>query len=760
VTERRLADLQRRNAELERRNAALEQRYRRLANRRSVRAGLALANVVGRIRRRTVVSASAPATEGSPEPRPDLARADLDTTLRMLDGAPRVTVIIPVFNAYEAVERCLASVSANTTTADEVLVIDDASTDMRVGPMLAEAARRRGIRLATNPENLGYVSTVNRAIEDTGGDVILLNADTEVGPRWVEHLRIVAYSDPTIASVTAISNNAGAFAVPDIGADNSLPWDIDLSARAVGQALGGRIVPTPTANGFCVYLKRSAIDDVGSFDSEKYPRGYGEENDWSMRARHRGWRHVVDPSTLIAHIRSASFGDERAVLSTAASERMRQDHPDYPVLTADFVASSEMSQVRGAVRRAWSARPPRRRVLSVIHDFAGGTPNSTRDLAQAMSGDVETLIFRSTGSKLMVTDVEDAVVWESRLEQPISIADRTRPDYRLAVARILVELDIELVHVRHLMKHTFDLPEVAKLLGIPVVMSVHDFYLICPTAHLIDESGRYCAGECTPGQGECPASDWVLAGPHLKHGWVDVFRRNAENLLGDVDAVVSASRSALDLHAGRFGTLGSVRTVVIPHGRDLERNAVAGRPAVPLRILLAGTIGPHKGSGIVSAVRRLDDQARIEFHIIGTDPTQCGAVDHGRYERGEFSEKVAAIRPAVLGMFSITPETWSHTVTEAWACGLPVVASDLGAPAERIRETGAGWLFDPNDVEGLYALLCSIADGTADYDAKAAAAASASWLSTAEMAGRYRELFAEVYDARRTIDRFPVSSKP
>src|SRR5690606_11375741 len=248
---------------------------------------------------------------------------DVDEVLARLDrlaDRPGVTVVVAIHDAYEALRRCLASLERNTDARDtEILLIDDASTDPRVAELLDAWGRRAGVRVLRNDENLGYTRTVNRGIVESSGDVVLLNSDCEVTPRWLQNLVDCAYRDPRIATVTTLSDNAGAFSVPDIGVANDRP--VHLSGDETGRLVSrtsGRVAPvTPTGNGFCMYIKRSAIDDIGLFDAEAFPRGYGEEGDLCMRARAAGWVNVVDDATIVYHQRSASFGAEKAELERA-----------------------------------------------------------------------------------------------------------------------------------------------------------------------------------------------------------------------------------------------------------------------------------------------------------------------------------------------------------------------------------------------------------------------------------------------------------
>src|SRR5690606_6270423 len=126
----------------------------------------------------------------------------------------------------------------------------------------------------------------------------------------------------------------------------------DETGRLVSRT-SGRVAPvTPTGNGFCMYIKRSAIDDIGLFDAKAFPRGYGEEGDLCMRARAAGWVNVVDDATIVFHQRSASFGAEKAELERAGRAQLDVRHPDYTPLIREFVRSEPLARVQETVRAA------------------------------------------------------------------------------------------------------------------------------------------------------------------------------------------------------------------------------------------------------------------------------------------------------------------------------------------------------------------------------------------------------------------------
>ena len=119
-----------------------------------------------------------------------------------------VDIVIPVFNAHDALLECLKRVNRFTSPEHRVILINDASTDPRIAPLLkAFAAERDGVSLLSMPENSGFVETVNLGLSKATGEVILLNSDVLVSHGWLDRLLAPILADPTIASVTPMTNN-------------------------------------------------------------------------------------------------------------------------------------------------------------------------------------------------------------------------------------------------------------------------------------------------------------------------------------------------------------------------------------------------------------------------------------------------------------------------------------------------------------------------------------------------------------------------
>ncbi|MCJ2126423.1 glycosyltransferase family 2 protein, partial [Methylobacterium sp. J-077] len=150
-----------------------------------------------------------PALE-APEPR------DWDGLPRALTLAQaRVVVIMPVYKGRGETLRAIhACLSAPQTTQFTLLAVNDRSPDPDLSADLRDLAGRGLFHLVENPENLGFVRSVNRGLSlRQGRAVVLLNSDAQVFGDWLD--RLVAHAEtaaaegrPPVGSVTPLSNNA------------------------------------------------------------------------------------------------------------------------------------------------------------------------------------------------------------------------------------------------------------------------------------------------------------------------------------------------------------------------------------------------------------------------------------------------------------------------------------------------------------------------------------------------------------------------
>jgi len=259
--------------------------------------------------------------------------------------SPQPVVVIPVFNAAAQLERCVAAVRRTLDASAEVVVIDDASTDPAVAELLE--SRCAGWTVIHQSENRGFVATANRGMREAGRrDVVLLNSDAIPAGDWLQRISRCAETDSRIASITPFTNNGEIASLPLFCQASPVPEDPEAWARACRQAAGPVYPEIPTAVGFCMYMRRACIDRIGAFDEVAFGRGYGEENDWCMRAAADGYRHVLCDDAFVAHEGNASFGPLGLGPGDAAMRKLLERHPRYLDLVTDFIRRDPLAEIR------------------------------------------------------------------------------------------------------------------------------------------------------------------------------------------------------------------------------------------------------------------------------------------------------------------------------------------------------------------------------------------------------------------------------
>jgi GT2 family glycosyltransferase len=273
----------------------------------------------------------------------------------MLD--PQVLIAVPVFNGFEATERCLKSLAETRIEArHRIIIINDASSDARMATMLDAHSRahpKRAIEVRHNAINRGFTWNVNQAIAALRVDehLLLLNSDTLVTSGWLDEMLLTAKTDSRIGTVTPFSNNATICSLPDFSREWPVP-NASERERIAKLLAASRVaaIDLPTAIGFCMLITRACLEAVGKFDVENFPRGYGEENDFCRRAEAIGFRNVLCPNAYVAHEGGQSFSKERIELMRIGGDRLLAKHPDYNDVVAEWIARDPVK-----TRREWLA---------------------------------------------------------------------------------------------------------------------------------------------------------------------------------------------------------------------------------------------------------------------------------------------------------------------------------------------------------------------------------------------------------------------
>jgi GT2 family glycosyltransferase len=643
----------------------------------------------------------APGCEAGPVLAPVMLAAPARVSGRSATGSRRkrdVEVVIPVYGALDCTVACLASVLADLPRWAHIHVVDDASPDPAVGQALRQLADKGRITLDVNPANLGFPASANAGMRhDPQRDVVLLNSDTLVPPGWLESLRNAAYAASSIGTATPLSNDATILSYPSNEHENAIP---DLSATARLNALchvanAGRVVDIPSAVGFCAYIKRDCLNATGLFREDLFAQGYGEENDFCIRARHLGWRHVAVPGVFVAHVGGRSFGTAKRYLIERNMRRVNQLHPGYDELVAEFEQTDPLAEARRRIDMArWKDfRTSAHAVLLVTHGRDGGVKRHVAERAAILRREgLRPIVLWPVGSRggkgrdCVLGNGPEGGTPNLRFSLPAELGMLTE----------LLDGDLpERAEVHSLVGHDARLLQLFERLHIPYELVVHDYSWICPRINLVGSGNRYCGEPDAAGCAACIADlgtriEETISAVELRKRSAGVMRKASRIVVPSGDVARRMRRY-----------FPRVRTQVVDWEDDDHLPACEPLAAAGVRwVCVIGAIGLEKGYEVLwscardAASRALD----LEFVLVGEscDDDRLTATGRvritGKYEQHEAVALIRRQQAALAWIPSIWPETWCYTLTEAWQAGLDVLAFDIGAPAERIRRTGRGWV--------------------------------------------------------------------
>lgn len=280
-----------------------------------------------------------------------------------------VDLIVCAHNALDDVKRCLESVIRHTRLPYSLIIVDDGSND-ETHAYLSAFAKSQNCLLIRNKEARGYTLAANQGLQKSQAQyVVLLNSDTVVTPLWLDRMTACGESDSRIGLVGPLSNAASWQSTPEISrngdwAENKLPESFSAAdmAKLVAE-YSARLYPRiPFLNGFCLMIKRSVIDKIGYFDEAVFGLGYGEENDYCLRASEAGWELAIADDAYVYHAQSRSYShDRRKDLSKRADLALAKKYDEQTIWRR--VAICQTDAVLEGMRARNSALLERRQTI-------------------------------------------------------------------------------------------------------------------------------------------------------------------------------------------------------------------------------------------------------------------------------------------------------------------------------------------------------------------------------------------------------------
>ncbi len=638
--------------------------------------------------------------EAPPDLQIDAAYLGAPSTQRAQQA---ITIILPVHDAYDMVTQCLARVAAHTDLPWHLILIEDGSHDARIRPWLRSWAEGHPdqVSLIENDVAQGFVGAVNQALTFAlrrKAHLVLLNSDAFLPAGWASRLLAPIEADPSIGSVTPLSNNAEIFSVPLMCRETKLAAGVGDALDRVAQRLSlpQDLASAPTGVGFCMAMSIDWLRRVPQFDPSFGP-GYGEEVDWCQKVRALGGRHVGLPTLFVEHRGGQSFGADAKQKGIARAQAiLARRYPGYDLEVQTYITQDPLRTARLALAVALAGLTSDDPIpLFVGHSLGGGAELA---LKREVAG------YTRQGKKTLVLRVGGKARWRLELHDERGTLSASGDDLG-AIRKLLAPLPrLRIIYSCAVGDaDPITLPEAILSLRRPdrddrIEARLHDYFVISPSYCLLQPDGRYhgvspqhlaasAQGYRRPDGAPISIREWHLA-------W--------HRLLVEAQTITAFSASSRHIFEQVYPTLVG-RIELRPHRPTAAIARVdRGRGAPPVLGVL-GDINRQKGAEILADLA--EQTARVrgpKLAIIGNFdarlPFPRGARLHGSYNPAEITALTKRYGVTAWLSPSVWPETFSFATHEMLATGLPVIGFDLGGQGDALRAAPNGHPipYDPN----------------------------------------------------------------
>jgi len=565
-----------------------------------------------------------------------------------------------------------------------------------------------------------------------GADVIVLCAGTALPEFWCERL-MLALDLPDVLVASPLDNIDPARAPLPAGAHSDVdPALIDTLCYRYGRH---DALDWPTFSPLLSAWRSDALRglDLGKIHNSTLPEVFAPK-----RAVLLDHLYVADATRTLRGPRDPAQGDDTPPPSAlgelreniaAALAQVPKSSADYPGLDAKPV------------------------ILHVLHGWGGGSERFVRDLA-ATDRARHHLVFVARGNferrrygetlELLDAALSQPPLRQLHLSDPIPSTRLADRNYRAFLHAMVRDFSVDAIVVSSLIGHSLD----ALRTGLPTIYMVHDCYPVWPLLHrnldepdTVFDADRLRAELGQAGAGfefaERDADFWLM----LREALADAALKAQARL-------IAPSHSALSIFLKLQPRLSTLQQSVIPHGiASWPTSVTLPLPAPParlrLRLLVLGRVRGGKNAQLLrQALPALREHAELFLLGAGAEGMeffgQSDAHIVVNYRNAELPDLLAQVAADAALMLPSLAETFSYTLSELRSFGIPVIATRLGALAERIRDGIDGFLVEPDAVAvaGMVARLHAdpaalararvnlaqqpmrtLQDMTADYDA-------------------------------------------
>ena len=484
---------------------------------------------------------------------------------------------------------------------------------------------------------------------------------------------------------------------------------LDEYAEMIEEISKSRYPELTTGNGFCMYIKRSVIEELGLFDDKTFGKGYGEENDFCYRALDHGYTNVLCDDTFIYHKGTQSFKKENMTASRAAliEEHMnllRKKHPIYVQKTDNFIANNSLRDIQENVNLNILLHN-KKRILYLVNEWeenmemTGGTSLHIKDIINSnIKNEIASFVISPDKNDLtrfklyLYTDkyAKEIANYKTDINQYGQI-NYTNNTYKEILENIFESFKIDILHVHHFLFQTFDAIDVAKQRNIYSIITLHDLYMICPSINMVYKD-KYCENDKQKDCSKCLNIRYGV-NSNILNNW----QKTCKKVLEQFDKIIVPSENTKKLFKNVYNDL---EIEVVEHGVTIveTKPKKQEKTSKQFNVAFVGAMAIHKGSNILKDLVSKNNNPNIKIHLFGKSEdkelvkSKSNYINHGPYIRGQLPQLLIDNNIDLVCMFATWPETYSYTLTETYMAQVPVLTFDIGAVGDRVKEDKLGWV--------------------------------------------------------------------
>lgn len=569
-------------------------------------------------------------------------------------------------------------------------------------------------------------------------DVIILNHNVICTYNWVSRLIDCAESYCSVGTVSPLISVDLSFDNPDI----NRKWNatnLEKVSDIINQC-GELLYPSVKYNLFdCVYIKRQVLDEIG-FPSVEEMLNPDKACQWFAKVAQMGWEHKM--CTQAYFNGNLLYRNDRFIYSNR--------------LNKATIVSIDKIKENIVLYFDLHLDGNRKKVLHyLLADFqegtwnnVGGTQFHVHDLVESQKMKYNIFVLARDNDQLRLTNYYNNNI------KVFTFYIGKAPEYNIYYDKkheelydyLLKLLGIDIVHIHHTMWMPLNIFNTAYQLSIPIILSIHDYYYVCPILKKISPGGNSC--NITTCLTDCISCLKNNKGIIDSKAFMQKWYTEHNKVVQMCKKIVFPSDFAFNVMSGYYQTF-SEKGCIIEHGVSIpvdKRNYTIGHNK--MRVAFIGGISDVKGGPVIYNLIKKDNHI-FDWYIIGGigypdlyNLEQKNLTKTGWYKREDIYNILINNEIDLICILSTVEETYCYTLSEALATGIPVVATDVGALGDRMRKLNCGWLVSKDiSADEIFNLLVSINSNNEEFQQKQKAVSSVYVKSLEDMNTDYDELY-------------------